>query len=340
MLDPSTMSMADILRLQAQLQHELAHRFQRQMALVFTDIVGSTAYFKRFGDATGRLLQQLHLDLLGPAVLASAGRIVDTAGDGAFCVFDSADDAAQALLVLQHGLSVANGQRAREHQLTLRVGLHWGPVLTDGHSVSGDAVNTCARVAASADPGELRLTQPAAQALAVRHQAGCRQLGEVALKGIAQPLSLLSLDGRDPHRFPRQLQVEETGQLLRLPGLDLVVVGRFAEREAWPSNDLVLNHPDPRQTRLMSRAHFELRRTPDGLLLGALSSQPTEVDGRALAPGEQVPVAAGARIGLAGVLTLQLQALAPPDASMGPSDADATMMAAVATRSGVRPLRG
>ena len=30
---------------------------------------------------------------------------------------------------------------AREHQLIVRVGLHWGPALTDGASVTGDSVN-------------------------------------------------------------------------------------------------------------------------------------------------------------------------------------------------------
>ena len=59
MLDPSVLSLPEILRLQDQLQQELTRRFQRPMALLFTDIVGSTAYFGRFGDVAGRQLQQL-----------------------------------------------------------------------------------------------------------------------------------------------------------------------------------------------------------------------------------------------------------------------------------------
>jgi len=285
MLELGTLSMTEIIRLQEQLQQELARRFQCQLLLMFTDIVGSSAYFGRFGDGAGRRLQQLHLDLLSPAVLAAQGRIVDTAGDGAFCAFETADAAVSAVISFQQAVAQANAQRSREHQLVLRIGLHWGPVLSDGQGVSGDAVNTCARVASSAEPGEVRLTWPAVQALTRRQHLWGRALGEVALKGILQPVPLVVLDWRDAQRFPRRLRVEETGELLALPERDLVCVGRLADREALPANDLVLNHPDAQRTRLISRSHFELRRRSDGLWLRALSTQPTLVDGQSIAQG-------------------------------------------------------
>lgn len=64
MIDLSTLSMTDIIRLQGALQQELTRRFERPMTLGFSDIVASTPYFERFGDAAGRQLQQLHIDLL------------------------------------------------------------------------------------------------------------------------------------------------------------------------------------------------------------------------------------------------------------------------------------
>jgi len=324
MLDLDTLSMTEIIRLQEQLQQALTRRFQCQLLLMFTDIVGSSAYFGRFGDGAGRGLQQLHLDLLSPAVQAASGRIVDTAGDGAFCAFASADAAVAAVISLQQALAEANAQRSREHQLVLRIGLHWGAVLSDGQDVSGDAVNTCARVASSADPGQVRMSRPAVLALTRRQHLCGQALGEVALKGIQQPMALVALDWRDAQRFPRRLQVEETGELLAMPEHDLVCAGRLADRELPAPNDLVLKHPDAQLTRLISRAHFELRRHADGLRLRALSSQPTLVDGQAVARGVDVAVRAGSRIGVAGVLNLRL--LAQPLAALG-DDADATMLA-------------
>ena len=54
MIDFSTLGMTEIIRLQNQLQQELTRRFERPLALVFFDIVGTTPYFGRFGDAAGR----------------------------------------------------------------------------------------------------------------------------------------------------------------------------------------------------------------------------------------------------------------------------------------------
>ena len=59
-----TLGMTEIVRLQNQLQHELRRRFERSLLMAFSDIVGSTPYFSRFGDAVGRQLHQLHFDLL------------------------------------------------------------------------------------------------------------------------------------------------------------------------------------------------------------------------------------------------------------------------------------
>lgn len=306
MPDLSTLTMTDIIRLQNQLQDELTRRFARQMALVFSDIVGSTPYFARFGDAAGRQLQQLHFDLLAGCVADAGGRIVDTAGDGAFCAFINPETAVRALIDLHQRIALGNAGRGRQHQLQVRLGLHWGSVLTDGAVVSGDAVNLCARVAASADPGEIRLTREAFLELGRLHRLECRALGMVGLKGVAAPIELLALDWRDQAVFPRRLRIDETHEDIALPQQDIVAFGRLAEHDGQRANDVVLSHPDPEAARQISRWHFELRRLADGLQLKALSDNGTEVDGVLVAKGEQLPVRAGSCIRLADVLTLHL----------------------------------
>jgi class 3 adenylate cyclase len=323
MIDLSALSMTEIIRLQSQLQQELTRRFERQMLLMFSDIVGSTPYFARFGDAAGRQLQQLHADLLGQCITPSQGRIVDTAGDGAFCVFPSADLALQGVIAFQQEMARQNAARGRQHQLQVRVGMHWGPVLTDGQAVSGDAVNLCARVASSAEPGEIRLTRQVFQELDRHRRLNCRALGSVPLKGLPQPVPLLSLDWRDESLFPRHLVIEETRQEVQLPQQDIVTFGRLAEHDGVPANDVVLSHPDPEITRQVSRWHFELRRLNDGLRLRALSDSSTQVDGVLVAKGVDAPVRSGSVIRVAGVLSLRLvgpERLGPDD------DSDSTMM--------------
>jgi hypothetical protein len=110
--------MREIIRLQTVLSQGLARRFERLAALAFTDIVESSAYFTHFGDEAGQRLQQLHFDLLEQSIstgtgAADLGRIVDTAGDGAFACFASAGAAVQAMMALQNRITHENVNRPR-----------------------------------------------------------------------------------------------------------------------------------------------------------------------------------------------------------------------------------
>jgi class 3 adenylate cyclase len=303
--DPAQLSMTEIIRLQNLLSQELSRRFEVSMALAFTDIAGSTQYFARFGDEPGRKLQQLHLDLLEQSLQPHGGRVVDTAGDGAFTVFPSATAVATAMTELLQRASEANEHRTRDHQLTLRIGMHWGRVLSDGVHVTGDAVNLCARIAASADPGQIRLTRDVFQELGIAQRLQCRSIGPVELKGVGRTIELMGLEWRDPSRFPTAVRVRETGTVVPLPSQDIISFGRLELIEGMSANDIVLALPDPAATRQISRWHFELRRRTAGYTLRTLSSQPTRVDDQAVAIGEGVPIGPGTVVDLAGVMTLE-----------------------------------
>lgn len=332
-LDIQSLTMTQIIRLQNQLQHELTRRFERPMLLLFSDIVGSTPYIARYGDALGRQLQQLHFDLLELSLPPAQGRIVDTAGDGAFCVFPGADAAIQGVIAFQKALAHENAARSHAHQLRVRVGLHWGAVLTDGVVVSGDAVNVCARVAASAAPGTIRLTRQVFHELGPLQRLDCRLVGSVELKGLGGAIELFELDWRDTASFPRRLRIVETEVDVALPQQDIVSLGRLLEHDGARANDIVLTHPDPDKSRQISRWHLELRRVADGLRLRVLSDSGTEVDGRPVARGAETPVRAGSQIRVADVLTL---VLAGAEGFGADDDANRTMVRAVPAR----PPRG
>ena len=306
--DASSMTMTDIIRLQTVLSQELARRFERVAALAFTDIVESSAYFTHFGDEAGRQLQQLHFDLLEQSMAgevgASLGRIVDTAGDGAFACFASAGAAVQAITALQNLISRENVNRPRLHQLSVRVGLHWGHVLTDGVQVTGDAVNLCARLVATARASEIRLSRDLFQELGLDLRRLCRPLGQVNLKGIARSVELMALLWRDPVRFPSQLVIRESGERIVLPPQDTVCFGRGETVDLTAANDVALGLPNALAAKQVSRRHFELRARPDGYLLKSLTSQPTEVDGVAIQHDQELPIRPGSCVRLAGVMTL------------------------------------
>jgi class 3 adenylate cyclase len=301
----AALSMTEIIRLQELLSRELKRRFEKQRALAFSDVVGSTDYFARFGDEAGRRLQQRHFDLLVPLVVAAGGRIVETGGDGAFVVFGTMEAAASAFVALEKAIALDNQTSGREHQLSVRIGLHFGPVLTDEVLVTGDAVNLAARVTQSAMPGEIRLTRDAFQELPSGYRLRACPLPAVELKGIARPVTVFALDWRDPGAFPDAVRIEETGQEIVLPNQDTIRFGRLKESDGVPANDIVLVLADETATRKISRWHFELRRSPDAFMLRSVSQQPTEVDGRLVARGTEVAIKPGSTVRVGRVLTLQ-----------------------------------
>jgi class 3 adenylate cyclase len=305
--DLDSLSFTEMIQLQTQLGEALKRRFGRHLCLCFTDVVGSTPYFTRFGDAAGRGLQQRHFDLLRQALPTGGGRIVDTAGDGAFAVFSKVEGAASTLIQFENLVSIQNATYAREHQLVVRAGLHHGPVLTDGDAVTGDAVNLAARVCASGQPGEIRITEAAFRELSPQRRLLCRGIGQVALKGVAEPVPLMALEWRDKSRFAARLRVLETGEEFPIPVQDTITFGRLRDQGGVQANDVVLQLREREKGLRISRWHFELRRHADCFVLRSVTDQSTEVDGVALTRGQEQPLRPDSKVVLAGVMTVEFQ---------------------------------
>jgi class 3 adenylate cyclase len=304
-LDLEHLGLTEIIRLQNRLSEVLRRRFTRTLALCFTDIVGSTPYFTRFGDEAGRRLQQRHFDVIDRAFLPRGGRVVDTAGDGAFSVFPSVESGAAALIDFFHLLYDDNAGRSRDDELSVRAGMHWGEVLSDGEAVSGEAVNLCSRVAQTGAPMEIRLTREAFRELPNALKLRSLRLAPQPLKGIPGVVEILNLVWQDRSLFPVLVRVEETGAEIPLPAQDTIAFGRLADDAGGPGNDVVLAAAEAAATQGISRYHFELRRKADGFMLRSLSAGLTEVDGTELARGGEARIGPGTVVRVANVLTLR-----------------------------------
>lgn len=300
-----TLSMTEIVRLQDALSKALVRRFEKKLALAFSDVAGSTAYFSKYGDEAGRKLQQRHIDLIGRVLPDAQGRVVDTAGDGAFLCFPALNTAVKAMVELQRQISVDNDGRPAEHRLQVRIGVHFGPALTDGTLVSGDSVNFSARVASSASLSEIRLSVSAYQELSdVALRLRCRKLKAVTLKSVAEPVELLLLDWLDPALFPASVLIDGQGEV-KLPARDVIRFGRLREQDGEAANDIILEPKDPSASNRVSRWHFELHRKSTGFTLRSVSSSLTDVDGGAVQKGGEAPIRPGTKVRVGGVMTLE-----------------------------------
>jgi class 3 adenylate cyclase len=299
------LSLNEMIRLQNELAATLSRRFERFIAIVFSDISGSTNYFSRFGNQAGRRLLQRHSDTWEEVIASFHGRIVDTAGDGVFLAFPQVSDAVQASIRFQEVGARQNAQFGQEHHLTTRTGVHWGKALTDSQNVVGEAVNLCSHLAKTAELGEIRLTKSVFMELSKADRLRCQPVGPVQLHGIEQPVDAFRLQWRDIQRFPTVVRVEETGQIQKLPDKVLITFGRLREWNGVNANDIPLSLGDSQLDQQISRWHFELHRRQDNLVIRAVSRQPTEVDGRKIDQGEEAPVSSGTLVRVSGVLTLR-----------------------------------
>ncbi len=155
--ETETDDLSRLLQERERIDRQLLDHHSRYVAVLFTDIVGSTAVFEAKGDIEGLRRVHAHNRALFPLIDEHRGRVIKTIGDAIMAVFDDAGDGAQCALQMQRAL-VRMGA-GESDPIEIRAGLHAGTVLVDGDDVFGDTVNTAARVASHAGTGEVWVTE-------------------------------------------------------------------------------------------------------------------------------------------------------------------------------------
>ncbi|MDQ6811229.1 MAG: adenylate/guanylate cyclase domain-containing protein [Actinomycetota bacterium] len=124
----------------------------RDLAIMFTDLVDFSAWALHAGDASAlELLRQVDLALTS-AITAVGGRVVKRLGDGLMAVFERP---AQAVCAAHEACRAVAHVRADGHSPQLRVGIHVGRPRKLGGDYFGVDVNIAARIAAAAGGGEV-----------------------------------------------------------------------------------------------------------------------------------------------------------------------------------------
>jgi class 3 adenylate cyclase len=154
--------------------------------VLFTDIVDSTKRASELGDRKWRDLSEAHDREVRRLLQRYRGREVKTLGDGFLATFDGPGRAVRCATDLRDSL--------RALGLQVRAGLHTGEVELKGEDISGIAVNIGARVGASAEPGEVLVSQTVKD-LVAGSGLDFADRGEHDLKGVPGPWRLWSVKG-------------------------------------------------------------------------------------------------------------------------------------------------
>ena len=249
------------------------------VTFLFTDIEGSTGLLQRLGTAYAAVLQR-HRELIGTAVRANGGRVIDCRGDEFFAAFVDGASGAAAAIAAQ--LALTGEPWPEDASVRVRMGLHRGRAQVVGDGYVGMAVHHAARVGATARGGEILASAATVEDCGLE----TIDLGEHRLKGVPHPTQLVRViapgleaafpplgDGAAPATVVRVALADDSvllregiARLLEEEGFDIVGQSGTAEDllalvdETLPDIAIVDIRMPPTKTDEGLRAAREIRR--------------------------------------------------------------------------------
>jgi DNA-binding NarL/FixJ family response regulator/class 3 adenylate cyclase len=153
------------------------------VTIMFTDVVGSTTLYDRYGDDEADARRGRHFAVLREVVAAHEGREVKSTGDGLMVTFSSAVAAVRCAVELQRATTGA------PDGLDVRIGIDAGEPLSEGGDLYGTPVIVASRLCDAAGPGEVLATQVVRQIAGPRVAELMRPAGSFRVKGISESVA-------------------------------------------------------------------------------------------------------------------------------------------------------
>jgi class 3 adenylate cyclase len=169
-----------------------------QVAILFTDLQGSTRLYDDLGDASAYHLVRDHFAFLSERVDRHGGFVVKTVGDAVMAAFRDPADAVRAALAIQAEAGEFNRGRG-DPGIVLKLGLNFGPCIavTAGGVLDyfGSAVNTASRLEHECRGGEIIVSAAVLADPEAREALAGRRASEDAatLRGLTKPVRFVRI---------------------------------------------------------------------------------------------------------------------------------------------------
>lgn len=237
---------------------------------MFADICDSTRLYDQRGDDTAYRVVAGALSRVTDAIESYDGTVIKAIGDGVMAIFSEPDKA-----LLSATAIVAPSD---DNDVTMRAGLHYGPLLMVDGDVFGDVVNVASRVVNLAQAGEVLLTGEVRAQLSKILLNGIGFLDKISVKGKPEPVEIHRLVTGEVDAtvvgVPTTIEMEKqvaievsgAGQVRRMSGAHgRLVIGRQVDC------DLVIHGPR------ISRQHARIEQAHGDFFLHDSSSNGTWV---------------------------------------------------------------
>jgi adenylate cyclase len=189
---------------------------RRLAAILAADVAGYSRLMGIDEEGTLARLKALRVNLIDPIITEHHGRVVKTTGDGLLVEFASAVDAMRCAIEWQRAM--ADQARPAEDRIEFRIGVNLGDIIFDGCDIFGDGVNVAARRGAAgsiAEPGGICIERTVLMQTRGKLEFPSEDLGEQALKNIAQPIHVFRLLAQEkPMPGPTTMPCQTSRRLL------------------------------------------------------------------------------------------------------------------------------
>ncbi|GAP62647.1 hypothetical protein ARMA_1070 [Ardenticatena maritima] len=166
------------------------------VALLFTDLRGSTAYYRQVGDGPAFDRVAAHFDILRRNVEAVGGAVVKTIGDAIMGAFPNLEMGLQAALGILQDIEAYNASHT-DWPLRLRLGLNSGPALVvtlNGQlDYFGSTVNLAAKLERQSRGNEIVLPHALFDTLETPLDGWCTENDMVAIPGEEKPFPIVRI---------------------------------------------------------------------------------------------------------------------------------------------------
>lgn len=164
-------------------QHDV---FPCRIAVLLTDMKGSSAFYRNYGNLAGRVMIQKHNALLFPIIQNASGVIVNTLGDSIISYFDDPHAALNAAIGIQRKLAAYNKESKEHERLFIRTAIHYGDCIIEEKNIFGYAIETAAALLRLCDAYEILITGDFYETIRSRNDIVCTPR---TLSGMPEALS-------------------------------------------------------------------------------------------------------------------------------------------------------
>jgi adenylate cyclase len=152
------------------------------VAVMFTDVVGSTALMEQLGESRWLEIFNRHAALVQQQTSMFGGAVVKNQGDGFMLAFPAMGSAAACAIGLQRAIS----KGFEGINIHVRMGIHLGNATAESGDFFGRTVVIASRLSAAASSDEILISEEAAAAIGDAFSVGA--LRQFNLKGLAGDL--------------------------------------------------------------------------------------------------------------------------------------------------------